>query len=237
MAVAEGFEPSVRGCRTRHFECLTFGRSDTLPCVYTRSTIPEAQWTSKSAFAGKEFLQQRGAFVFADSADDFDLVIEPRFAQHIEDRACGSCLRFPRTKYNTWNSGQDDRSRTHRTRLHGDHQRAISQFPGGCAQDFDRCTDGDHFGMSGWVVGAPSGIGAGGYEMAIWGEECRSDRYIIGGFCGTCHSQGLLHPEVQFAVGRHRCSSQRLHTFSLGDQAKLAPCMFITSFTRYSSTS
>lgn len=41
MAVAEGFEPSVRGCRTKHFECFTFGRSDTLPCVYTRSTIPD----------------------------------------------------------------------------------------------------------------------------------------------------------------------------------------------------
>ena len=43
MAVAEGFEPSVRGCRTKHFECFTFGRSDTLPCVYTRSTIPDAE--------------------------------------------------------------------------------------------------------------------------------------------------------------------------------------------------
>src|SRR5699024_3298371 len=41
VAVAEGFEPSVRGCRTKHFECFTFGRSDTLPCVYTRLSIPD----------------------------------------------------------------------------------------------------------------------------------------------------------------------------------------------------
>src|SRR5699024_5905582 len=40
LAVAEGFEPSVRGCRTKHFECFTFGRSDTLP--NTRATIPDA---------------------------------------------------------------------------------------------------------------------------------------------------------------------------------------------------
>ena len=31
LAVAEGFEPSVRGYRTQHFECCTFGRSDTSP--------------------------------------------------------------------------------------------------------------------------------------------------------------------------------------------------------------
>lgn len=48
MAVAEGFEPSVRGCRTKHFECFTFGRSDTLPCVYTRITIPDAADNSQN---------------------------------------------------------------------------------------------------------------------------------------------------------------------------------------------
>ena len=31
LAVTEGFEPSVRGYRTKHFECFTFGRSDTSP--------------------------------------------------------------------------------------------------------------------------------------------------------------------------------------------------------------
>lgn len=31
LAVTEGFEPSVRGYRTQHFECCTFGRSDTSP--------------------------------------------------------------------------------------------------------------------------------------------------------------------------------------------------------------
>ena len=30
MAVAPGFEPGV-ACTTQHFECCTFGRSDTLP--------------------------------------------------------------------------------------------------------------------------------------------------------------------------------------------------------------
>ena len=30
LAVAVGFEPTV-GCPTQHFECCTFGRSDTLP--------------------------------------------------------------------------------------------------------------------------------------------------------------------------------------------------------------
>ncbi|ETJ36389.1 hypothetical protein Q604_UNBC09347G0001, partial [human gut metagenome] len=30
IAVAVGFEPTV-GCPTQHFECCTFGRSDTLP--------------------------------------------------------------------------------------------------------------------------------------------------------------------------------------------------------------
>lgn len=35
LAVAVGFEPTVRGYRTQHFECCTFGRSDTPP----RTTI------------------------------------------------------------------------------------------------------------------------------------------------------------------------------------------------------
>src|SRR5699024_9863648 len=30
-AVAVGFEPTVGGCPTKHFECFTFGRSDTPP--------------------------------------------------------------------------------------------------------------------------------------------------------------------------------------------------------------
>ncbi len=32
MAVAVGFEPTV-ACTTQHFECWTFGRSDTLPSL------------------------------------------------------------------------------------------------------------------------------------------------------------------------------------------------------------
>lgn len=34
MAVTVGFEPTVGGCPTRHFECRTFGRSDTSPSSY-----------------------------------------------------------------------------------------------------------------------------------------------------------------------------------------------------------
>src|SRR5690625_2389963 len=74
-AVAEGFEPSVRGCRTRHFECLTFGRSDTLPCVYTRSTIPDAEFNPKLAFGREKLSQQGTAFILKYSADDFRLMV------------------------------------------------------------------------------------------------------------------------------------------------------------------
>lgn len=35
MAVTVGFEPTVRGYRTQHFECCTFGRSDTSPDLIT----------------------------------------------------------------------------------------------------------------------------------------------------------------------------------------------------------
>ena len=37
LAETEGFEPSVRGYRTQHFECCTFGRSDTSPDLNTLS--------------------------------------------------------------------------------------------------------------------------------------------------------------------------------------------------------
>ena len=47
IAVAVGFEPTV-GCPTQHFECCTFGRSDTLPgtvfscwCGYPRPKAPK----------------------------------------------------------------------------------------------------------------------------------------------------------------------------------------------------
>lgn len=43
--MAEGFEPSVRGYRTQHFECCTFGRSDTPP----PRTVPESAFSKKSA--------------------------------------------------------------------------------------------------------------------------------------------------------------------------------------------
>src|SRR5699024_12776526 len=107
-----------------------FRSSDTLPCVYTRSTIPDGWESSKSAFVGKEILQQPTTFVFKDPADDFYLMIEPWFAQYIEHRAGSSRLGFPGSKYDAWDAGQDDSTRTHRTRFHGDHQCAVSQLPG-----------------------------------------------------------------------------------------------------------
>ena len=49
MAVAAGFEPAVRGCRTRHFECRTFGRSDTLPLSTLLPSSGHAKFTSDRA--------------------------------------------------------------------------------------------------------------------------------------------------------------------------------------------
>lgn len=57
LAVAEGFEPSVRGYRTQHFECCTFGRSDTLPrlpmIACNLGSAQNDRATSHSAQAGK----------------------------------------------------------------------------------------------------------------------------------------------------------------------------------------
>lgn len=38
IAVAVGFEPTV-GCPTQHFECCTFGRSDTLPFTFIQLLV------------------------------------------------------------------------------------------------------------------------------------------------------------------------------------------------------
>ncbi len=46
LAVTEGFEPSVRGYRTQHFECCTFGRSDTSP---DQNTLPGKWPTTKTS--------------------------------------------------------------------------------------------------------------------------------------------------------------------------------------------
>lgn len=42
-AVTVGFEPTVGGCPTRHFECRTFGRSDTSPSDDITRLNPFAQ--------------------------------------------------------------------------------------------------------------------------------------------------------------------------------------------------
>ena len=45
LAVAAGFEPAVRGYRTQHFECCTFGRSDTLPLAIVSAIAQNGKYT------------------------------------------------------------------------------------------------------------------------------------------------------------------------------------------------
>jgi hypothetical protein len=56
MAVTEGFEPSVRGYRTKHFECFTFGRSDTSPLenVTCSPIIYQIPWSARPPGAQAE---------------------------------------------------------------------------------------------------------------------------------------------------------------------------------------
>ncbi len=48
VAVTEGFEPSVQGHYTQHFECCTFGRSDTSPRKSLRDLGPMRESTLAS---------------------------------------------------------------------------------------------------------------------------------------------------------------------------------------------
>src|SRR5918998_3681960 len=119
MAVAVGFDPT--GDVNPH--ALSRRAPSAARTRYRRS--PYRTYRCRpSAVASKELSKQGSALVSKDTTDDLGTVRRPAVPDEAPQRPDGPGLGLPGTEHQTLHPGSHQGTRTHRARLHGDHQGA-----------------------------------------------------------------------------------------------------------------
>ncbi len=99
---------------------------------------------------GEEAAELNSGLLLEDTTDHLDAMVEAGVPQDVAHGTRGPGLRVPRREDDTIDPRLHDRTRTHRARLQGDHQRAAHQIP--TVQPTPGITQSDDLGVGGRVV-------------------------------------------------------------------------------------
>ncbi len=146
----------------------------------------------------KERLQQMAAFVLENAANDRAAMVEVGMIEKVELRAGRPARGIGHAEDDDGNAGQDNGPGAHRAGFLGDIKGRVQKAP--VAERAGGLGDGDHFGVSGWILeqldlvaraGDDAGRRVGRGRVAI--DDDRAGRRLAGLRGRAGFAQGAAH--------------------------------------------